>query len=124
MYPELKLSKKYVIEYYIQVAPRILPFLRDRALFRTRYPDGIQVDGFYEKDAPPGTPDWVRTYVKYSKSVDRTPPTSCATTWILCCGSRTSRRWSCTRRCPGSLAGLTEDTLYDVGEALLLPLQA
>jgi bifunctional non-homologous end joining protein LigD len=71
MYPELKLSKKDVIEYYIRVAPRILPFLRDRALVRTRYPDGIQVEGFYEKDAPPGTPGWVRTFVKYSKSAER-----------------------------------------------------
>ena len=71
MYPELKLSKKDVIEYYIRIAPRILPFLRNRVLVRTRYPNGIQVDGFYEKDAPPGTPEWVRTFVKYSKSVDR-----------------------------------------------------
>ena len=40
MYPGLRLSKKDVIEYYIRVAPRILPFLRDRALVRNRYPDG------------------------------------------------------------------------------------
>ena len=78
MYPELKLSKKDVIAYYIRVAPRILPFLRDRALVRTRYPDGVQLDGFYEKDAPPGTPDWVRTHVKYSKSVDRD------TSYVVC----------------------------------------
>jgi bifunctional non-homologous end joining protein LigD len=71
MYPELGLSKKDVIEYYIRVAPRILPFLRDRALVRARYPDGVQAKGFYEKDAPPGTPDWVRTHVKQSKSADR-----------------------------------------------------
>jgi bifunctional non-homologous end joining protein LigD len=71
MYPELRLSKKDVVEYYIRVAPRILPFLRDRALVRTRYPDGMQVDGFYEKDAPSGTPDWVRRFVKYSKSVEK-----------------------------------------------------
>lgn len=70
MYPQLRLSKKDVIEYYIRVAPRVLPFLRDRALVRTRYPDGVQVEGFYEKDAPPGTPGWVRTHLKYSKSVD------------------------------------------------------
>ncbi len=71
MYPQLRLSKKDVIEYYIRVAPRILPFLQDRALVRTRYPDGVQAEGFYEKDAPHGTPNWVRTHVKYSKSVDR-----------------------------------------------------
>ena len=43
MYPELKLSKKDVIEYYIRIAHRILPFLKDSALVRTRYPDGIRV---------------------------------------------------------------------------------
>lgn len=78
MYPQLRLSKKDVIEYYIRVAPRILPFLRDRALVRTRYPDGVQLDGFYEKDAPPGTPGWVRTHVKHSKSVDRD------TSYVVC----------------------------------------
>jgi bifunctional non-homologous end joining protein LigD len=78
MYPELRLSKKDVIEYYIRVAPRILPFLRERALVRNRYPDGVQAEGFYEKDAPPGTPDWVRTHVKYSKSAERD------TSYVVC----------------------------------------
>jgi bifunctional non-homologous end joining protein LigD len=78
MYLELRLSKKDVIEYYIRIAPCILPFLHDRALVRTRYPDGIQVEGFYEKDAPPGTPGWVRTHVKYSKSADRD------TSYVVC----------------------------------------
>ena len=68
LYPELGLTKAQVIEYYVRVAPRILPFLRDRALVRTRYPDGIGAEGFYEKDAPSGTPEWVKTYTKYSET--------------------------------------------------------
>ncbi|HUV35169.1 MAG TPA: non-homologous end-joining DNA ligase [Candidatus Desulfaltia sp.] len=68
LYPELGLTKAQVIEYYIRVAPRMLPFLRDRALVRTRYPDGVGAESFYEKDAPSGTPEWVRTYTKYSES--------------------------------------------------------
>lgn len=71
MYPELRLTKADLIQYYIKVAPKLLPFLEDRALVRTRYPDGIQEENFYEKDAPKGTPDWVQTFKKYSKSVEK-----------------------------------------------------
>ena len=69
LYQDLGLTKAQIIEYYIRVAPKMIPFLTDRALVRTRYPDGIGVEGFYEKDAPRGTPEWVRTYTKYSESV-------------------------------------------------------
>lgn len=53
------------------MAPRMLPFLKDRALVRTRYPNSIDGASFYEKDAPRGKPHWVRTFTKYSRSVDR-----------------------------------------------------
>ena len=78
LYPELRLTKKDVIEHYIKVAPRMLPFLRERTLVRTRYPDGIGEEGFYEKDAPKGKPDWVETFTKYSKSSDK------YTSYIVC----------------------------------------
>ena len=71
LYPELRLSKADIIEYYIKTAPRMLPFLKDRTLVRTRYPDGVRGDGFYEKDKPGGAPDWVKTFTKYSSSVDK-----------------------------------------------------
>jgi bifunctional non-homologous end joining protein LigD len=71
MYPELELLKKDIIEYYIRVAARMLDFLHGRALVRTRYPDGIHGEGFYEKDAPYGTPEWVEIFSKYSRSSDR-----------------------------------------------------
>jgi bifunctional non-homologous end joining protein LigD len=68
LFPELKLTKKDIIQYYILVAPKILPMLQDRALVRTRYPDGIYGNNFYEKDAPRGTPGWIKTFTKYSPS--------------------------------------------------------
>ncbi len=71
LYPELGLTKADIIQYYVKVAPRILPFLKDRALVRTRYPDGIHEENFYEKDSPKGKPDWVQTFTKYSRSVDK-----------------------------------------------------
>jgi bifunctional non-homologous end joining protein LigD len=71
LYPELMLTKKEIIEYYIRVAPMMLPFLRERALVRTRYPDGIHAESFYEKDVPKGTPDWVMTFTKHSSTVNK-----------------------------------------------------
>jgi bifunctional non-homologous end joining protein LigD len=71
LYPELGITKFDIIKYYISVAPRILPFLKSRALVRTRYPDGIDQESFYEKDAPKGKPDWVETFTKYSKTSEK-----------------------------------------------------
>lgn len=71
LYPELQLTKADIIKYYIKIAPTILPFLTNRALVRTRYPDGIREEGFYEKDAPKGVPDWVQTFSKYSPSLEK-----------------------------------------------------
>jgi bifunctional non-homologous end joining protein LigD len=71
LYPGLRITKSNIIKYYIKTAQKILPFLEDRALVRTRYPDGIIGEGFYEKDAPKGTPEWVQTFTKYSWSVDK-----------------------------------------------------
>ena len=71
LYPEAEITKLQVIKYFIQVAPRILPFLKGRPIVLTRYPDGVGGKGFYEKDAPMGTPDWVETWPHYSETADR-----------------------------------------------------
>ncbi|MGC9670096.1 non-homologous end-joining DNA ligase [Planosporangium sp. 12N6] len=59
-YPEAGFTKGEVIDYYTRVAPVLLPHLRDRPVTRIRYPDGVAAKGFFEKNAPAGTPDWVR----------------------------------------------------------------
>ena len=61
MYPAVGYTKAEVISYYAQVADVLLPYLADRALTRVRFPDGVEGPSFYEKNAPAGTPDWVRT---------------------------------------------------------------
>ncbi len=71
LYPDLNLKKSRVIEYYIRIAPLMLPFLRDRAIVLNRYPDGIEGEGFYEKDSPSGKPSWVKTFKRYSQSAQR-----------------------------------------------------
>ena len=60
LYPAAGVTKGEVIDYYTRVAPVLLPQLRDRPLTRIRYPNGVDGVRFYEKNAPAGTPAWVR----------------------------------------------------------------
>jgi len=71
LYPELRITKGQVIEYYVRIAPKLLDLLANRPLVMTRYPDGIGGEGFYEKDAPLGAPSWVKTYRKYAETSQR-----------------------------------------------------
>ena len=59
MYPAAGFTKGEVIDYYTRIAPVLLPHLRDRALTRIRYPNGVDGAHFFEKNAPGGTPKWV-----------------------------------------------------------------
>ncbi|MCW2947507.1 MAG: polymerase LigD, polymerase domain protein [Actinoallomurus sp.] len=60
LYPD-GFTKGEVIDYYARIAPAMLPHLKDRPATRVRYPDGVDGPAFFEKNAPPHTPDWVRT---------------------------------------------------------------
>jgi len=71
LYPKVKITKAQVIEYYIKVAPKMLHLLADRPMVLTRYPDGVEKQGFYEKDKPKGTPSWVKTVKIYSETAKR-----------------------------------------------------
>ena len=64
-------TKGDLIGYYDAIAPAMLPYLRDRPIVLTRYPDGIAGKSFFQKDAPEFAPDWVRTERVYSKDTDR-----------------------------------------------------
>jgi bifunctional non-homologous end joining protein LigD len=72
-YPKIKVTKAQIIEYYIKLAPKILSIIADRPLVLTRYPDGVEGEkvSFFEKNAPEGTPDWVKTKKIYSPSSKR-----------------------------------------------------
>lgn len=61
LYPATGTTKAEVIDYYLQAADLLLPHLRDRPLTRKRWPDGTSAAYFFEKNAPRGTPEWVRT---------------------------------------------------------------
>ena len=60
-WPDEGYTKTDLIEYYDSVATWLLPYLRDRPLVLTRYPDGITGKSFFQKDAPEWVPSWIRT---------------------------------------------------------------
>jgi bifunctional non-homologous end joining protein LigD len=60
-----------MVEYYRAVSKWMLPYLADRPLMLTRYPDGIAGKSFYQKDAPAFAPRWLRTEKIYSEDADR-----------------------------------------------------
>ncbi|HSM08595.1 MAG TPA: DNA ligase D [Gemmatimonadota bacterium] len=70
-WPEDGYTKRDLYEYYRAVAPWLLPYLADRPLVLTRYPDGIDGKSFYQKNAPVSTPEWIRTVNVASESSDK-----------------------------------------------------
>ena len=64
-------TKADLVAYYETVAPYLLPYLRDRPLVLTRYPDGITGKSFFQKDAPEFAPAWIRTERIYSHDTER-----------------------------------------------------
>ncbi|WP_300678503.1 non-homologous end-joining DNA ligase [Nocardioides sp.] len=61
LYPRTGTTKAEVLDYYARVAPRILPQLRERAVTRVRWPDGVSGQSFFEKNVPSHAPSWLRT---------------------------------------------------------------
>jgi bifunctional non-homologous end joining protein LigD len=60
MYPATGFTKAQVLDYYTRVAPALLPHLRGRPFTFKRFPDGVDAEFFFEKNAPQHTPHWVR----------------------------------------------------------------
>ena len=72
LYPAAGFTKGQVIDYYARIAPVLLPQFAGRALTMKRYPDGVDADYFYEKNAPKHRPDWVKTAPVWSRHNKRT----------------------------------------------------
>jgi bifunctional non-homologous end joining protein LigD len=60
-WPNDKLTKSDLCDYYMAVADTLLPYLQDRPVVLVRYPDGIAGKNFYQWNVPQGTPSWVKT---------------------------------------------------------------
>ena len=72
LYPKVGFTKGQVIDYYIRVAPVLLPHLKDRPLTMKRYPNGVEGEFFYEKNCPSHRPKWVKTAKVWSEGNNRT----------------------------------------------------
>src|SRR6476661_1174449 len=67
LYPKAGFTKGQVIDYFIRVAPVLLPHLKDRPLTLKRYPNGVEAEFFYEKRCPAHRPKWLKTATIWSE---------------------------------------------------------
>jgi len=59
IFPNDKITKKDLVEYYQRISKYILPYMKNRPITMQRFPDGIEESGFYMKDAPDYFPQWI-----------------------------------------------------------------
>jgi bifunctional non-homologous end joining protein LigD len=70
-WPEKKITKGDVIQYYNTIHHYILPYLKNRPQSLKRNPNGITDEGFYHKDAGDTAPKWVKTLKIKSESANK-----------------------------------------------------
>jgi len=70
-WPVEKYTKGDLVEYYRAVSRWLLPYLANRPVVLTRFPDGIDGKSFYQKDAPVFAPEWMRTVPIWSEETQR-----------------------------------------------------
>src|ERR1700684_4027017 len=61
LFPQSGFTKGQLIDYYVRIAPVMLPHIRERPLTMKRFPDGVESKFFFEKHVPSHAPDWVHT---------------------------------------------------------------
>ena len=67
-FPQDGCTKRDLLAHYLRMAPLLLPFLKDRPLVLRRYPNGIEGDAFFQKDAGKDVPEWIQTAAITSES--------------------------------------------------------
>jgi bifunctional non-homologous end joining protein LigD len=70
-WPEENISKRDMLNYYYQVIPFMLPYMKDRPQTLNRFPNGIYAKNFYQKDVTGKAPDWIHTFHYYSETDQR-----------------------------------------------------
>jgi bifunctional non-homologous end joining protein LigD len=71
LWPQAGTTKGELIEFYVAIAPTMLPHVQDRPITLRRWPNGVEGTTFYEKNSPSHRPDWVETATIYSRSERR-----------------------------------------------------
>ena len=69
-WPKEKLTKRDMVNYYYQVVPFMLPYMKDRPQTLNRHPHGILGESFYQKNVKGKVPPWLETFAYYSKGED------------------------------------------------------
>ena len=59
LFPEPGFTKRDLIRYYVTVAPVLLPYLKDRPINLSRWPDGVTGHTFWQKQIPAWAPAWI-----------------------------------------------------------------
>lgn len=75
-FPEEEISKGELIQYYTEIAPLILPHLKNSPFVMVRFPEGISGEHFYQKECPSQAPEWVTRYID--------PHSKHGLTYLLC----------------------------------------
>jgi len=70
-WPKENVTKRDMINYYYQVAPYMLPYMKDRPQTLNRFPHGIHGESFYQKDVKGKVPGWMTTFPYYSEADQR-----------------------------------------------------
>jgi bifunctional non-homologous end joining protein LigD len=70
-WPKDGITKRDMLNYYYQVAPYMLPYMKDRPQSLNRYPNGISGKSFYQKDVTGKVPDWIELFPYHSEDDDR-----------------------------------------------------
>jgi bifunctional non-homologous end joining protein LigD len=70
-WPEDGVTKRDMLNYYYQVVPYMLPYMKDRPQTLNRFPNGIHGQSFYQKDVTGKVPSWIETYKYFSEGDQR-----------------------------------------------------
>lgn len=60
LYPGIRATKAEIIRYHLEIAPYLIPYIKNRPLTLIRFPDGINQAQFYSKSMPSGSPEWIK----------------------------------------------------------------
>ena len=104
-WPDEGISKRDMINYYYQVAPYLLPYLKDRPQTLNRHPHGIKGPSFYQKDVKGKAPQWIETFPYYSYADQREKEFLVVTDeasilYVASLGCIEMNPWSSTRKHP------------------------
>jgi bifunctional non-homologous end joining protein LigD len=104
-WPDENVTKRDMINYYYQVAPYILPYVKDRPQTLNRFPHGIKGEAFYQKDVKGKAPEWIETFPYHSYTDGRDKEFLVCTDeasllYIASLGCIEINPWSSTRQKP------------------------